>query len=865
MAEPIDFAALAAALLDRARSLVPEWLPDGKMVAGKEYQVRNPTRGDARAGSFSVNLDTGAWADFAVGDCGGDLISLYAYLHGLNNGQAARELMQRVGLGRVEAAPPAPAPRQGRVEPPAGPAGGKPRREAVWRTLMPVPPHAPAATFRHQYRGEAERDGTWAYERDGHLLGYVVRFRTSDGGKEILPYTWCQDDAQGSQRWHWRQWDEPRPLYLAAGLLAADARLTPVVLVEGEKCAAAGHALLPAEYDWVTWPGGSKAWGKASWEWLQGRVVYLWPDTDAKREPLSKAEREAGIDPATKPLLPEHKQPGMAAMVGIGRRLLELGCVVTMCPVPAPGEVPDGWDVADAIAQGWDAERVRAFIRGARPFVLPDEHVGRADADLPLQGPPGGGGGDGSGGGAGEAADGERPRRPSWRDLLLRNRQGVQPVAENYVAALDGGVVDGTPVPGIEACAGLIRYDEFACCAVKAADSPWGTPAGPWLERDDLLLRDWLVRHHYMPSCTRQALHEAVQVVAHRHPYHPVRDRLEALRGTWDRCRRLPRWLGIVCMGDQELQEGSDLEQYLARVGTWFVMGMCARVLRPGCKFDLMLMLEGKQGRLKSTLARVLSWGYFADTGIEIGDKDSYQNIQGVWCYEIGEFNQLARADIRGWKNFLASGEDRFRAPFDRLPQNYPRQCVFIGTTNDRQYLADVTGNRRFWPVRVTREEIDLDWVREHQDQLFAEALHYLDKGARYWPTAQEQEAIFDPQQRMRQIDSALETAVRRFLLDPEAKGVSDGTSGVLVTEISSSELLARVGYTVDKQSAHVMRELSAILDRMGWAHQRATRKYEDGSRPYVWVRPPRGPGVDSGPSTPTPGATGEDPDECPF
>jgi hypothetical protein len=156
---------------------------------------------------------------------------------------------------------------------------------------------------------------TWEYAFEGQRYGYVARFeRVNSRGelvKDTLPLTWCQDleDSRGGQRWHWKQWAEPRPLYVPATLLAADPRDVPVVLVEGEKCAMAGHQLLPAEFDFVSWPGGCKAWAMANWQWLMGRTVYLWPDADSQRERLTKAERETGVDPASKPFLPKHCSP----------------------------------------------------------------------------------------------------------------------------------------------------------------------------------------------------------------------------------------------------------------------------------------------------------------------------------------------------------------------------------------------------------------------------------------------------------------------------------------------------------------------------------------------------------------------------
>jgi hypothetical protein len=328
--DPIDFADLARALLDRAETLVPQWLPGGSRK-GAEWVCGD--LGGGAGGSCSVNLVTGVWADFSGDDRGGDLISLYAAINNLNQGQAARRLMGELGWQRSSAPArptsgfrpsdarekqevdgpddrPAP-PLEAYDERPGGRAqGGAPSgapggaRRSVWRAIVPVPAHAPPADFKHWHYTEVA--GSWEYRFEGALYGHVVRFATSDGGKEILPHTWCVDesDARGTQRWHWKQWDEPRPLYVPATLLSGDLSL-PVVLVEGEKCALAGHKLLGHEFDFVSWPGGSNAWAKAAWGWLMGRTVYLWPDADAKRVRLTPDERKAGVDPATKPLLAE--------------------------------------------------------------------------------------------------------------------------------------------------------------------------------------------------------------------------------------------------------------------------------------------------------------------------------------------------------------------------------------------------------------------------------------------------------------------------------------------------------------------------------------------------------------------------------
>lgn len=815
----IDFGDLSASLLQRADTIVPQWLPGGKRQ-GKEYVCADLCGGEG--GSCSVNLETGAWADFSGDDRGNDLISLYAAIHNLNQGQSARRIMQDMGWEKARPVQtPASRPQPRRQEAPAPATDGEPaaKRKSMWRAIVPVPSFAPEPDFKHWERRALDIDGTWEYRFEGQLYGYVVRFRTSDGGKEILPHTWCVDEAdgRGTQRWHWKQWDEPRPLYVPATVLSGDLSL-PVVLVEGEKCALAGHQLLGHEFDFITWPGGSKAWSKAGWGWLMGRTVYLWPDCDAKRQRLTREERDAGIDPVTKALLPESKQPGMAAMVGIGSLLAaDFGCTVFMCPMPAPGDVSDGWDVADAIAQGWGAEEVRAFIRGARAFVPPDDAARAKAASV-------------------DAPAGASPDEVSnaWRSKLLTSEKGaIKAVRENLVIALDG--LPDMGLPGVPEAAGVIAYNDFTNDVVKLKPSPWGTPAGVWEEVDDLLMGEWLTREHWLPSMPRGTLEEAVRMVAYRHRYHPVREQLGRLQGTWDGTRRLSSWIRCSCLEEDEFDDADPLMQYLARVGTWLVMAICARVLTPGCKFDYMVIFEGSQGVGKSTLARVLGGDYYADTGLMLGDKDSYQNLQGVSVYEMGELDSLNKSEVTKVKQFISSSSDRFRASFDRRARDYPRQVVFIGTTNEDHYLTDPTGNRRFWPVRVTRQ-VDIPWLRENRDQLFAEALGYLAAGERFHPTPREQRELFEPQQQQRAVENAIESAICRYLYDEHQRVPMGAENGTMVAQISLVELLQRIGIGLEKLGPGRFHEkqAAAALRRMGWTEGRSSKP----GRPRVYRRP---------------------------
>jgi predicted P-loop ATPase len=796
MTERVNFSSLAEALLLRAESLVPTWLPGGRHQ-GPEYVCADLSGGSGR--SFSVNLKSGQWADFASDLKGGDLISLYAAIHGMNQGEAARELQAQLGMASPASTAAAAPSRTG-------------KKKTTWRPIVPVPSHAPAPTFEHfHYSAPA---ATWAYRRGDDLLGYVVRFERSDGDKEILPLTWCEDlgRGHGTMRWHWKQWDEPRPLFLAAGAL----RALPVLVVEGEKCAAAAHALIGEAWDVVSWPGGSKAWAKADWSWLAGADIVLWPDADAKRESLTPDEKAAAVDPSTKAFLPASKQPGVSAMSGIGAHLRDShGCNVRICQIAAPGEAPDGWDVADAIAGGWDSSRVLEFIQAATSLA----------ADAPQrQSPP-------SGAGAEPAKD------PWWRDLLLKTDKGaIKTVRENVVFAIEGDAEQG--IPGIPALKGVIAFNEFTNDVVKLRDAPWGSPAGAWDEVDELKLGEWLVRRHFMPSMPRAALEEAVRIIAHNNRFHPVRRYLQSLK--WDGTPRLATWLMKACLEEDEWDiERDPRHAYLARVGTWFIQGMCARVVNPGCKFDWMLILEGVQGMRKSTLLKTLAGEYFADTGLVLGDKDSYQQLQGRWLYEFSELDSFGKAEVTKIKSFVASASDYFRASFDRRARDYPRQVVFGGSTNEIHYLTDTTGNRRFWPVKVEKI-IDIEWVTSVRDQLFAEAMDRMARGMRMFPTPGEERALFEPQQQDRAVENSIETSIGRYLYE--------NIDGQAVTEIALVELLAKIGIGLEKlgPGRYHEKQASSALRRLGWIEGRSSRP----PRPRVWKRPAASASGDSNGST---------------
>lgn len=272
---------------------------------------------------------------------------------------------------------------------------------------------------------------------------------------------------------------------------------------------------------------------------------------------------------------------------------------------------------------------------------------------------------------------------------------------------------------------GLITYDDFARCVVtrsppptRPSDAPSVLQAGEWSEEDSIRTAAWLTAEHGIDAPTTM-VDQAVVAVAHRNVVHPVRDWMRSL--VWDECERLPSMLHVYFGGADSA--------YTRGVGVrWMISGV-ARVFEPGCQADCTLVLEGGQGIGKSTgleaFVPVKSW--FADTGIILGDKDSYQALRRKLIYELSEMASVKGREIERVKAFLSARTDSYRPSYGRRNVDHPRQVIFAATTNETAYLVDATGNRRFWPVRCST--IDVAGIRRDRDQLWAEARVRYDRG----------------------------------------------------------------------------------------------------------------------------------------
>jgi putative DNA primase/helicase len=310
--------------------LLETWCPGGKVV-GHEYKALNPTRADQHLGSFSIDIKTGKWGDFATGDEGGDPIGLYAYLKcgGTDRAhrvEACRRLAAQWGIEAGEAPPPRRKPVL-KVVPKDEP--------EEWKPIVPPPDGVPDPT---EILGKYDHVFTY-YGQDRLRLRYVVRNDASGGkDKEIWPLTYGV--LKGVKGWHRKHPAAPRCLY---GLERLDN--APVLLQEGEKKTDQMHRLLKG-YACLSLTQGSSAVNHNDLTPLAKRVVYYCPDNDG---------------------------PGKKAALAVAGKLAELGCTVRIVDTSGQREK---WDLGDAYEDGWTAEQITDFLKdNAKDFTLDPGNV----------------------------------------------------------------------------------------------------------------------------------------------------------------------------------------------------------------------------------------------------------------------------------------------------------------------------------------------------------------------------------------------------------------------------------------------------------------------------------------------------------
>lgn len=261
-----------------------------------------------------------------------------------------------------------------------------------------------------------------------------------------------------------------------------------------------------------------------------------------------------------------------------------------------------------------------------------------------------------------------------------------------------------------------IRYNAFLE-QVFAEDVPWKMEKPPtWAESDDHQMLSYLSMNYTLfPD---RIYRIGFSKVTHDRMYHPVKEFFESLP-PWDKKERLDT-LFIEYFGAKD-------NIYTREATRKTIVAAVARIYEPGIKFDEVTVLSGSQGIGKSTIFSRLAKDWFSDslTMNDMKDKAAPEKLQGYLILEIGELAGMKKVDIEVLKGFITRQDDKFRPAYGHHVENHKRQCIIVGTTNKEAFLRDITGNRRFWPIKVHALKDKKPWqiTSEEVDQIWAEAI----------------------------------------------------------------------------------------------------------------------------------------------
>lgn len=355
-----------------------------------------------------------------------------------------------------------------------------------------------------------------------------------------------------------------------------------------------------------------------------------------------------------------------------------------------------------------------------------------------------------------------------------------------------------------------VRYDEFASRYLVDGLSGFG----PVLDDAALTRMRLTAEEEWRLAIAKERWADIVTDRARYNSFHPVRDYLHGLN--WDGTRRLDTWLSEY--------GGADDNEYVRAVASICMVAAVRRVRKPGCKFDEMLVLESEQGTEKSTALSVLAVheDWFADDlPVDADSKVLMERVAGRWIVELAELKGMKRSAVEHVKGVLSRRIDKARLAYGRMVTEQPRQCIFFGTTNDTAYLRDMTGNRRFWPVKVRR--FDIAALRRDRDQIWAEAACREAEGEsirlppRLWSVAGDHQSS-------------------REVGDPFYEVLSerlDGQAGkVRASDIWEVVGLGEVG---QRNQDHNVR-LNAAMQKLGWRRPKSKLRF-GGPPQSAWVK----------------------------
>lgn len=329
-------------------------------------------------------------------------------------------------------------------------------------------------------------------------------------------------------------------------------------------------------------------------------------------------------------------------------------------------------------------------------------------------------------------------------------------------------------------------------------------------DTDDTRIALWIDRAYGL-KYSNDAVANIAKLIGEENGRNPLQDWLSEVN--WDGACRIEDWIIRAT--------GCDDTELNRNMGKKWLIQAIARAFRPGIKADCVLILIGPQGAKKSSLLRTLATDeYFSDTPLDIGSANAYSQIRRAWIYEVAELDSVRRSANSATKAFISAQEDNFRPAYGRHAVTVKRHVVFAGTTNESQFINDMTGSRRYWPIMVG--DIDLAWVQEHRDQLWAEALVEYKAGETWWLEESTEKKREKESLAFRQDDPWA------AVLDP---WLTSNFGQTISTRTIMEEALKLEKYQMNRR---VEMRIAEIMNEFGY---RRVRKRMGGTRVYSWEK----------------------------
>lgn len=379
--------------------------------------------------------------------------------------------------------------------------------------------------------------------------------------------------------------------------------------------------------------------------------------------------------------------------------------------------------------------------------------------------------------------------------------------------------------------------DLFANKVIKSGSLPWWSYDpydANWTDDDDANMRHFLEKQYGIVGAGK--IMDAQRIVHRRNAFNPLKDYLNAC--VWDGVERLDTlFIDYLGVEDSEYARMATRKAFTAAV---------KRVYEPGCKFDYMVVLYGPQGVGKSQILTRMGMRWFTDNLKSFKGKEAQEVIQGQWIIELSELSALKRSEVEESKQFVSMQVDRYRKPYERNTTDNPRTCVFFGTTNRQEFLKDNTGNRRYWPLDVRKEQatknIWNDLTEMEIQKLWAEARMRYEQKEPMWLGEELEKIALDQQEEHRETDPRkedvmeyLETPIpdnwheldllqRREYLEgnmPEIKGTH------LRDRVCANEVINECLYKFGAKLGNVydVKDVNDIIREIpGWEYKRSIR-----------------------------------------